>query len=127
MVVAVINMTSVVLILIIERTRMIGVLAALGMSSGKISSVFLWNVGILIFVGALVGNVLGLGLLGLQYKFHFLSLNPKDYFISYVPVTWVWMSYLWVNLGVIFICTLCMVLPTYWVSRISPVKAIRFD
>jgi len=125
--IAVINMTSVVLILIIERTRTIGVLKAIGLSAGRIQRIFVWNAFFFIIIGVLIGNLLGLGLLASQDYFHWLKVSQENYFIKEVPVSWVWMKFLWVNLGVIMTCTIFMLLPTAVISRISPVQAIRFE
>lgn len=127
MIVAVINMTSVVLILIIERTRTVGILKALGMASYRIQRMFVWNAFFLILVGVLIGNVLGIGLLASQDIFGWFKLSQESYFIEVVPVAWVWFRFLVANLGIIFICTLFMFIPTVIITRISPVSAIRFD
>ena len=125
-IVAVINMTSVVLILIIERTRDIGILKALGLSNFRLQKMFVWNAFFLILIGLLFGNVLGLGLLASQDYFEWLRVDQENYFINVVPVAWVWGKFLMVNVMVIFICTLFMIIPTIIIGRISPVKAIRF-
>ena len=126
-IVAVINMTSVVLILIIERTRTIGVLKALGMTNFDVQGMFIWNAFFLILFGIIVGNVLGLGLLWTQDQFGWLQVNQESYFIKTVPVAWVWTRFLMVNAGVIVVCTLFMIIPTAIIARITPIKAIRFD
>lgn len=127
MIVAVINMSSVVLILIIERTRTVGILKALGMASFRIQRMFVWNAFFLILIGVLIGNVLGIGLLASQDFFGWFKLSQESYFIEVVPVAWVWSRFFLANLGVIFICTLFMFIPTVIITRISPVSAIRFD
>lgn len=126
-IVAIINMTSVVLILIIERTRTIGILSALGLSRSRIQGLFVWNIFFLIGIGLLIGNVLGLGLLAIQYHFQVMKLDAESYFLDYVPVAWVWGKFIALNIATILICTLFMYLPTLIIAKISPVKAIRFD
>ncbi|MEM8899650.1 MAG: FtsX-like permease family protein [Bacteroidota bacterium] len=126
-VVAIINMTSVVLILILERTQTIGVLMAMGMAANRIQRVFVVNAFLLIGTGVLIGNLVAFGLLAAQYKFNFLSLSQDSYFINTVPVAWVWGRFLLANIGIILVCTLFMVIPSWMITRISPVKAIRFD
>lgn len=127
MIVAIINMSSVVLILIIERTQTIGILKSLGLAAYRIRRLFVMNAFLLILVGVLVGNLLGLGVLYTQYEWGWLKLNQESYFINQVPVAWVWGRFLLVNLGVILICTAFMFIPTTIIARISPVSAIRFD
>ncbi|MDP5168670.1 MAG: ABC transporter permease [Bacteroidia bacterium] len=127
MIVAVINMTTVLLIIIIERTRTVGILKSMGMEGGKIRRMFVFYALLLILVGVVLGNLLGLGLLASQDKWEWLKVNQEDYFITTVPVAWVWMRFFLVNLGVVVICTLAMYLPSILVQRITPVKAIRFS
>lgn len=126
-IVAVINMTSVILILIIERTRTIGILQALGLSAFRTQKLFIWNALFLILLGVVIGNLLGLGLLASQDWLGWLKLNQENYFIKEVPVAWTWSKFLLVNLGVIAVCGLFMFIPSLVISRISPVRAIRFD
>jgi lipoprotein-releasing system permease protein len=125
-IVAVINMTSVVLILIIERTRDIGILKALGLTNFRLQKMFTWNALFLILLGIAAGNLLGLGLLWSQEQWGWLKVDQENYFITTVPVAWVWGRFLMVNASVVLICTLFMLIPTLVVSRISPMKAIRF-
>jgi lipoprotein-releasing system permease protein len=125
-IVAIINMVSVVLILIIERTRTIGILRAMGLTAWRTQQIFLWNAFYLVLMGVILGNILGLGLLYSQSFFGWLRVDEQTYFIREVPVAWVWTQFAIVNLGVIGISTLCMLLPTAIISRILPVKAIRW-
>jgi len=125
-IVAVINMTTVVLILIIERTRTVGILKAIGLANYRVRRMFVWNAFFLILIGVITGNLLGLGLLFSQDLFGWLQVNQEDYFIEQVPVAWVWLRFLLVNLGTIACCTFFMLVPTIIINRISPVEAIRF-
>lgn len=127
MIVAVINMTSVVLILVIERTKTIGVLKSMGLPGYRVRKLFVWNAFFLISFGVLAGNILGLGLLASQDAFGWLQVNQSDYFIKVVPVAWVWGRFLMANLGVIVLCTVFMFIPTIIINRISPLAAIRFE
>ncbi len=127
MIVAIINMTTVILIIIIERTRTVGILKSMGMEGPRIRRMFVWYAMLLIVVGVTLGNMLGLGLLAAQDEWEWLKVNQEDYFITTVPVAWVWGRFLLVNLGVVVICTLAMYLPSTLVQRITPVKAIRFS
>jgi lipoprotein-releasing system permease protein len=122
-----VNMISVVFILVMERTNMIGILKAIGARDGLIRRVFIHSGVDLILRGLLWGNGLGLGLCFLQYRFHFIKLNAHDYYMSYVPISWQWGLVLWVNVLTLLIITLVLTLPTAVIARISPIKAIRFD
>ncbi len=125
--VAVINMSSVVLIMIIERTQMIGIINALGLTHRRIQGIFVWKMGLLMISGIVIGNILGLGALFLQYKFQFMKLDPENYFLDVVPVAWVWSRFILINVSALIICTLTMFIPTMIITRISPSKAIRFQ
>lgn len=122
-----VNMISIVLILVMERTQMIGMLKALGASNGFIRSVFIYNGVNLILKGLVLGNLLGLGLCYIQYKFKLIELNPRDYYMSFVPISWHWEIVLSLNLITLGLVTLILLLPTMAISRITPIKAIRFD
>lgn len=122
-----VNMISIVLILVMERTQMIGMLKALGATNGFIRSVFIYNGVNLILKGLLLGNILGLGLCFIQYKFKLIELNPRDYYMSFVPISWHWEIVLLLNLITLGLVTLILLLPTMAIARISPIKAIRFD
>lgn len=122
-----VNMISIILILVMERTQMIGMLKAMGASNGLIRSVFIYNGVSLIAKGLLLGNALGIGLCYLQYKFRIIPLNPEDYYMNFVPVSWHWDVILLLNLLTFLIVTSVLLLPTAIVARITPIKAIRFD
>lgn len=122
-----INMISALLVLILERTNMIGILKALGALNRSISVVFLYNATYLIFTGVLIGNIIGLGLGYLQQEFHFIKLNKANYYIDHVPILFDPASVIAINLGSIAVCLLMLVLPSLLVSRIDPVKTIRFN
>lgn len=126
-IVAITNMTTVILILIIERTYTIGILQSLGLTRFRIRRMFVIQAFFLILFGVLIGNVLGIGLIYSQDIWGWLKLDQENYYLDKVPVSWEWVSFLWINLGVIFACTLCMYLPTWIISRITPVEAIRFE
>ena len=124
--VAGINMITALLVLILERTQMIGILKALGSSNNGIRKIFIYNATYLIIVGLFWGNIIGLGLLFAQKYFNLIPLNPANYYVSTVPV-YLNISYiLMVNVGTFVLCLLMLLLPSYIVSKISPVKAIKF-
>lgn len=122
-----VNMISVVLILVMERTQMIGMLKAVGASNGFIRSVFIFNGVNLILKGLLLGNFLGLGLCFIQYKFKFIKLNPHDYYMSFVPISWHWEIVLGLNVITFLIVTFILLLPTMAIASINPIKSIKFD
>jgi lipoprotein-releasing system permease protein len=124
--VGVINMISALLIIILERTNMIGILKALGSSNWAIQKIFLSNAAYLIGLGLLLGNVLGIGLALLQNYTHFFKLEQAAYYMSFVPVQLELMDILLLNAGTLIICLLVLIIPSMLVSRISPVKAIAF-
>lgn len=123
-----INMITALLVLILERTPMIGVLKALGADNWSIRKVFLYNAAYLILIGLFWGNLLGLGLIWLQDRFRYFKFpNPQEYYIDYIPVYIDLPTIVLLNLGVLFLCMSMLLIPSYIITRISPVKAIRFD
>ena len=127
MVVATFNMVSTLFILILERTQMIGLLKALGATDLQIREVFFHKGLALTFKGLLLGNVIGLGFCALQYYTHFIPLDPENYYMSTVPIRWNWPVIGGLNLLILFISMFSVFLPTAMISRIKPVKAIKFD
>jgi len=126
-IVAGINMITALLVLILERTSMIGILKALGSSDWTIRKVFLYNASYLVGLGLLWGNAIGLGLLFAQKHFKLFPLNPDTYYVSEAPV-YISIDYiLLLNLGTFVACLLMLLIPSVIISKISPVKAIRFD
>lgn len=124
--VASINMISALIILILERTNMIGILKALGLTNFSIRKVFLYNALRLIGFGLLLGNILGIGLCVVQFYTHLFKLDEKDYYISYVPINIGIQDILLLNAGTALLCLLALLVPSGLVSRITPIKAIRF-
>jgi lipoprotein-releasing system permease protein len=122
-----VNMISVVLILVMERVQMVGMLKALGARDRVIRSVFVYSGIRLIVRGLLYGNILGLGVCLLQDRYKFMKLNAHDYYMSYVPVGWSVETVLILNILVFAVVTVVLLLPTAVVSRIRPIRAIRFD
>ncbi len=125
-IVAVINMVSALLIIILERTTMIGILKAMGATNWTIQAVFFNSAFYLIGIGMLLGNLFGIGLGLFQYLTHFLKLDQESYNMNFVPIQFNWTDLILINFGTLFICMVAMVLPATLVSQITPVKAIRF-
>ncbi len=125
--VAGINMITALLILILERTQMIGLLKSLGASNGSVRKIFLFNAAFLIARGLFWGNLLGISLALIQKNFSFITLPQETYYIHVVPVNLNIAHLLMLN-GITFIlCFVMLVLPSYVITKISPVKAIRFN
>jgi lipoprotein-releasing system permease protein len=123
-----INMITALLVLILERTPMIGILKALGARDWSIRKVFLYNAAYLIGLGLLWGNALGLSLLALQWKYRIFKFpNPEEYYMDYIPVYMDLPTLLALNLGVLGLCLAMLLIPSWIITRISPVRAIRFE
>jgi len=127
-IVAGINMITALLVLILERTQMIGVLKSLGSSNWSIRKLFLYNAAYLIGLGLFWGNLIGLTLLFSQQFFEILKFpDPEQYYVSIIPVH-IGLDYiLLLNLGTFIACFLMMLIPSYIITKISPVKAMRFE
>ncbi len=126
-VVAVINMMSTLLILILEKTNMIGILKAMGMKNWSIRKVFLYNAAHLGLVGMFWGNLSGIALAFLQKYFGIIRLPQENYYLSQVPINLQWDHLLLINLGTLVVCLVVLILPSYMITRIAPVQAIRFN
>jgi lipoprotein-releasing system permease protein len=126
-IVAIINMITALMILIFERTNMIGVLKSMGARNWGIRRIFLYYASYIILNGLFWGNLLGIALCLLQKYFKFIRLDEENYYLSYAPVHFNLWSILLLNIGTLVVTLLFLVIPSYLVSRISPVKAIRFD
>lgn len=125
-IVAVINMISALLIMILERTSMIGMLKAMGSTNWLLQKVFLYNAFYLISFGLLLGNIFGIGLGLIQYHSRFLKLDQASYYMNFVPIQFNWTDIILLNIGTLLICLLVMTGPSMLVTRITPLKAIRF-
>ncbi|MBO0343327.1 MAG: FtsX-like permease family protein [Bacteroidota bacterium] len=123
-----INMITALLVLILERTQMIGILKALGSANWSIRKVFLYNAAYLIAIGLFWGNLIGLGLIFLQNKYRMFKFpNPEEYYIDYIPVHMDLQTVLLLNIGVMLLCLLMLLIPSYIITKITPVKAIQFE
>ena len=125
--VAGINMITALLVLILERTQMIGILKALGSNDWSVRKVFIYNAMYLIGLGLFFGTIIGLGLLLIQKYFKIFPLDPDTYYVTEAPV-YLDMGYvLLLNVGTFVLCLLMLLIPSWIITRISPVKAIRFE
>ena len=125
--VATINMVVALLVLILERTQMIGILKALGTNNWSVRKIFLYNAFYLIARGLFWGNLIGISLLLMQRYFGVIQLNPENYYVNQAPVYLNWGYILLLNLLTVTVCFMVLLIPSYIITKISPVKAIRFD
>lgn len=125
--VAGINMITALLVLILERTKMIGILKSLGSSDSSIRKIFIYNAMYLIGIGLFWGNLIGIGLLLAQKYLKLFPLNPDTYYVTEAPVYLDLGYILLLNAGTFIICLFMLLIPSYIITKISPVKAIRFE
>ncbi len=121
------NMISGLLIIILERTSMIGLLKALGKQNKNIRKVFLYLATSIIIKGVIIGNILGIVICFLQSKFGIFSLNPENYYLDTVPIYLNLLHVIYLNIASILISYVMMIGPSYLITKITPVEAIRFD
>jgi len=127
LIVVVINIIMVLLILIIERTNSIGLLKTLGASNSQIRATFINYTLIIMIPGLLYGNGIGLGLILIQKFFGIIKLNPENYYVSTVPVDLNPVAIISISVGILIISGLALIIPSYLISKISPVKAIKYN
>lgn len=125
-VVASFNMVSVLLIMIMERTPMIGLLKSLGAKNGMIQKIFVSNAVIIILKGLALGNIIALGFCFIQDQFKLIPLDPENYYMSYVPISYTWLTFFLVNMATVILVSLIVILPTLSILKISPVKALKY-
>lgn len=125
--VATINMITALLILILERTNMVGLLKALGMTNINVRKIFLYISFKLIAKGLLWGNIVGIGLCLLQYYFHIAKLDSETYYVDAVAVQINWLYFLLLNVGTFLVCALMLIFPTLIITRLTPIKTLKFD
>jgi lipoprotein-releasing system permease protein len=121
------NMVSSLLVIILERTQMIGILKAMGARNWSIRKVFLYFSVMLILKALVLGNILGISICLIQQHTHVLKLDPSSYYLEYVPINLqVWHLVL-LNVGTVVITILMLLLPSYFITKVSPEKTIRFE
>jgi lipoprotein-releasing system permease protein len=126
-IVSTINMVVALLVLILERTQMIGILKSLGANNWSIRKIFLYNSFYLIIRGLFFGNFIGIGMLFLQKYFGIVKLNPESYYVNEAPVYINFGYILVLNIGTVLICLFVLLIPSYIITKISPSKSMRFD
>ena len=126
--VAGINMITTLLVIILEKTRLIGILKALGCNNWSIRKIFVYNALYLVIRGLIIGNVIGILLLIVQQKFQLLKFpNPEQYYMSYIPVDIDINAFIFLNLGTFTACFVMLIIPSIIISKITPVRAIKFE
>ena len=125
--VCVMNIISSILILVLERTRLIGILKSIGCLNWSIRKIFIYNAMYFVFRGLLWGNLIAFFLLFIQYNFNILKLDEEMYYMDTIAVSFNLLSIIILNLGVALVCFLMMIIPSIIITKISVVKAIRFN
>jgi len=126
-IVAAFNMISGLLVIILERMQMIGIIKSMGASNGNVRKIFLYLSVFLVARGLLWGNIIGIGLCLIQYFFKIIHLDPVSYYVSTVPIYFPIFKLILLNIGTLLITILMLVIPSYFVAKISPDRIIRFD
>ncbi|MBX9850391.1 MAG: ABC transporter permease [Cytophagaceae bacterium] len=125
--IACVNMVSTILIMILERTNMIGMLKALGARNGQVQMIFFYNGMNLILRGMFLGNLFGIGFCLLQYYLKIIPLDPENYYMTTVPIDLDWMVVLALNVLTFLLISLVLLIPIIVISNIKPIRAIKFD
>ncbi len=126
-VVAIINLITVLLILILERTKMVGILKSIGASNWTIRSIFIFHASFILLMGLGLGNLLGIGFCYFQKYTGLFKLDEQNYYLDTVPVDINWLMILALNIGAFIVCFLTLIIPSLLVSKIKPVRALKFD
>lgn len=125
--VAGVTMISGLLIIILERTTMIGVLKALGARNRVVRHSFMWFAVFIIGKGMLIGNIIALGLIALQSTTGIVKLDPTTYYVETVPVEYAWLPFVVINIATLIISVLVLIAPSYLISHIHPAKSMRYE
>ncbi len=125
--VSLINMITSLLVLILEKTNFIGILKAIGATNWSIRKIFIYHSLFLLGKGLLWGNIVGIAFLLIQYYFKIIPLDSQIYYLDHVPVNLDFLNILLINLLTIIICFIILILPSYLITKINPIKAIKFN
>ena len=127
LIVGAINMVTALFILIMEKTHLIGTLKALGSANWTIRNIFLYHSAYLIIRGLVFGNGMAFLLAIVQHTFKLIKLNPETYYMSFIPINFDWLGWMGINVGTLVICSLVLIIPSFIISKIKPINAIRFE
>jgi lipoprotein-releasing system permease protein len=126
-IVAIINLITCLLILVLERIKMIGILKALGTNNTTIQKIFLYYAAIISFMGVGIGTFAGVGLCVLQQQTRLFKMNEENYYVAYAPVEIIWWQIVIICVATFLLCFLALIIPTLLVKKVEPVKAITFQ
>ena len=126
-IVAIINLITCLLILVLERVKMVGILKALGTSNATIQTIFLYYASIISFAGVAIGCFVAVGLCVLQQATHLFTMNEENYYVAYAPVEMVWWHIAIICIATFVLCFAALILPTLLIKKVEPVKAIAFS
>lgn len=126
-IVALINLITVLLIMILERTKMVGILKSIGASSWMIRKIFVYHAAYIMVIGMAIGNVLGLGIAYIQKWTGFIKLDENNYYLDTAPIDIDYLQVFFINIGAFTICIVTLLLPSILVAKIKPVDALKFD
>ena len=127
LIIAIVNLLTCLFILMLERVNMIGTLTAMGASHSFLRQIFLYQASFICWMGIVIGSILGVGIALLQQKFNFIQLDETAYFIKYLPIHINWLQVVLVIVGTAFVSYTSFLIPTLWIKKIAPAKAIKFD
>lgn len=125
--VSIANITTSLIIIIMDSIRLIGTLKSLGSCNKFVSRIFFIEGGLLVAKGMVWGNLIGLTLCALQYAFHIIPLDPQSYYVDFVPIAFDWGWWLLLNIFILTVIMLTLILPSRFVSRISPAEVMRYE
>lgn len=125
--VAGVTIISGLLIIILERTQMIGILKSLGARNKTIRHIFIWFAAFIILRGLIIGNIIGIGIIALQKYTGLISIDPQTYYVSTVPVEINWALILLLNISTLLVCVLVLIAPSFFIAHISPAKSMHYE